>query len=879
MDADTTRRVRSLFDAALELPEAARPHYLDTACGSDVELRRRVEVLLAAASNADSFLETPAFASDPTLLNLPDPKSLLGTTIGRYRLIEVIAEGGMGVVYKAEQESPARLVALKVLRWALEDQEAVDRFHYEVECLGKLRHPGIAQIIEAGVHSSGPEDDAARLPYFAMEYVPDAKPLTTYINESNLTLRERIELLIEVCEAVHHGHVNGVIHCDLKPANILVDGAGRVRVIDFGISRTLEHESKGGGEATGAGTAQYMSPEQCMPGAVVDTRSDVYSLGVVLYEVLCEAMPHDLSGKRISEVAQVITQEPAVEPKFRAPGLPLDLQAVLLRALAKAPAERYASASELESDLKRYLAHEPVAARLAGPIHQLRLMARRHRAGVVAVVLIGVLLATSAVGAGYLTSRLYEQKDAAAAKTRLAKAFGDFVRDLIDSADPRSGDRATLTVGDTLKKSYDEVEDRFATDPTVAAQLHSVIGAVLHSVSDFSGASAHLNRAWELHVQQHTEETSEGAWTLAYLAMLNQTIGPAEEAFNQIDQAISTSRQVGDEAANVLQTVWSAMILRRMGKPDEALARLDNVQKRGPVREDSRVACQYWSARATCLHDLNRDEEAIEAANMAIELAQQRYGQNSTYVAGNYYNLANMYSGISQFETALASLRRGEEIFRQIEGDDSPQLLFVGITEAMLLSKLDRMDEAQVIGLHSYEEIKAKYGPDDRRALQMLHNLAQLYRSAGRLDEAASAYEAARAGFARTLGPDSPEVITAEVQQSSVFALQGKHAEAAATYLDLISRATRAKGPNCEVALGSQVRRLYALLELNQRDQALLEGEAAWANWPDTIGWKSQWTVELAKAMEKIYESVGRPEDAARVRATRESATSSDGGK
>ena len=239
-------------------------------------------------------------------------EALVGETVGGYRIKRVIAAGGMGVVYEAQQEQPRRVVALKVMRAGLASRSALRRFEYEAQLLARLRHPGVAQVYEAGTH----DDGRARVPWFAMEYIPGALDLVSYAVKNKLSTEQRLELMAKVCEAVQHGHQKGIIHRDLKPANILVDTSGQPKVIDFGVARATDSDLALTAMQTDVGqligTLQYMSPEQCEADPHdLDMRSDVYALGVVLYELLTGALPYRVSQKTVMESARTICEEPA----------------------------------------------------------------------------------------------------------------------------------------------------------------------------------------------------------------------------------------------------------------------------------------------------------------------------------------------------------------------------------------------------------------------------------------------------------------------------------------------------------------------------------------------------------------------------------------
>ncbi len=272
---DRWTRIENLFHAALEQPSECRARYLDENC-PEGDLRGEVDRLLAAHDSAACFIEPPAegFLSSDLSNELDIPVE--GKRIGGFALKRVIASGGMGTVYEAEQENPRRSVAIKVMRSGFASRSVLRRFEHEAAVLAHLRHPCIAQVLEAGTHI----DDGERRPYFAMEYIPDARSITEYAAHHNLSVPERLKLFVAICDAVHHGHQRGVIHRDLKPANILVDGAGRPKVIDFGVARVLDDDIAVTTMQTGIGqligTLTYMSPEQCTGDPHdIDTRSDV----------------------------------------------------------------------------------------------------------------------------------------------------------------------------------------------------------------------------------------------------------------------------------------------------------------------------------------------------------------------------------------------------------------------------------------------------------------------------------------------------------------------------------------------------------------------------------------------------------------------------
>jgi predicted Ser/Thr protein kinase len=396
MPEPSPEAVEALFQQATELDPAQRGAFLDEQCAGDLDLRSAVEQLLRFDIEAESepeFLRSPG-AYVRAALPLPAEPGP-PAYIGRYRVVRRHGEGGMGTVYEAEQDNPRRLVALKVIRAGRVSADFLNRFKHEAQILGRLQHPGIAQVYEAGRGEDGQ-------PFFAMEFI-HGTPLDEYARDRDLDAPARLELLAKVCEAVQHAHDKGVIHRDLKPANILVDPCGQPKVLDFGVARVTDADvlSTSSQTQTGQllGTLRYMSPEQlaARPSGL-DRRSDVYALGVILFELLAHRLPYHLDHLPGHEAARVIQhQEPSrlgsIDKLYRG-----DLEIIVAKALEKEKTRRYASAGDLASDIGRYLRGEAILARPASALYKLRKFARRNSAlvagisGIFAALLVGTVV-------------------------------------------------------------------------------------------------------------------------------------------------------------------------------------------------------------------------------------------------------------------------------------------------------------------------------------------------------------------------------------------------------------------------------------------------------------------------------------------------------
>jgi serine/threonine protein kinase len=388
-----------IFRAVIGLPPSERSGFLDAACAGDGVIRRRVEHFLALDADNDTFSIPTGLTDSLTRTGLsssrtsPFSESLVGQQIGRYRLMRLIASGGMGTVYEAEQEQPQRVVALKLMKGGIESNSAARRFEYESEILARLRHPGIAQVYEAGTAQLLTVGMPIELPYYAMELITGGLPITRYADENRLDARRRLALFADVCDSIQHGHRRGILHRDLKPSNILVDESGQAKVIDFGVARAIESDERMTTCHTSPGqligTVAYMSPEQCTGFSDdLDARSDVYSLSVVLYQLLIGKLPYDVAHLPVIEAVRVICEQAPVFPRVTRCKLDRDLACIVLRSLEKNRERRYQSAAELGAEIRRYLRGAPIEARRDSIRYLLSKAIQRHQR----VLGIGVVL-------------------------------------------------------------------------------------------------------------------------------------------------------------------------------------------------------------------------------------------------------------------------------------------------------------------------------------------------------------------------------------------------------------------------------------------------------------------------------------------------------
>jgi tetratricopeptide (TPR) repeat protein/serine/threonine-protein kinase RIO1 len=493
MSSERFQRAAELFEQARELAASERADLLDEACADDQALRAEVESLLKRHDQmaGDDRFEAihqeirdraEAVTADRTPTAMPQ-------AIGRYEIKTVIASGGMGTVYRAVQDHPHRVVALKVLRRGVVSPQAIRRFRHEADILGRLKHPNIAQVHDAGTFDEG---EGAQ-PYFAMELIEGA-PLTRYAESKKLGTRDRLQLFEKVCEAVQYAHHRGVIHRDLKPDNIFVDEHGEPKILDFGVARATDADIQVTTLRTDIGqligTIPYMSPEQVSGNPDdLDTRSDVYSLGVVLLELLTGHVPHELADKTIPEAVRIIGAEDPQRLSTIDRTLRGDLDTIVAKALEHDKTRRFQSAGELGADIGHHLADEPIAARPASTFYQLRKFARRNKTLVSGVTAVIVVLMAGIVGIGIALAQTR-------AEARKAALISEFLEDMLVSVDPFQG-RRDLKVIELLDQSVGRIDEQFAAYPEVAVRLHLKVGSTYRMLGSFKKAETELQSAYE----------------------------------------------------------------------------------------------------------------------------------------------------------------------------------------------------------------------------------------------------------------------------------------------------------------------------------------------------------------------------------------------
>ena len=838
MSPERWLRIEQVFHDAREQAPGAQAAFVAEACQGDEELQREVETLLAqedVTGPIDRPVAPEQMFSSPGMDPLADGLQgtpTVGRVIGRYRILRLAGEGGMGTVYEAEQDHPRRVVALKVIKPGLTAEELIRRFELESQALGRLQHPGIAQIYEGGTTDAG----FGPQPYFAMEFIR-GEDLKNYAGRHSLDTRARLELAIKICQAVEHAHQHGIIHRDLKPGNILVDETGQPKIVDFGVARVTDSDAKVTRQTDVGqlvGTLAYMSPEQVAADPLgIDTRSDVYALGVVLYELLSGRLPYTVSRQLHEAVRAIREEDPAalsaINRNYRG-----DIETIVMRALEKDKNRRYPSAAALAADIQHYLKDEPITARPASAIYQLSKFTRRHRALVAGMMAVFVALiagvvasATQAMRARNAERGAVGERDRAAAAERRATTE----RDRALSAEALAQQQRNNAIGerqraDTEAATAKAVADFLQNDLLAQAGATAQARAGIAGDPDLKVRTA-LDRAAAKIGGQFDKQPLVEASILQTMGRAYQDLGVFPEARKLLERSIALRRQAGrgDDQETLSTMSRLADVCRFEGKYDQAV---DLFKK--TIEAQTRLLGAWHPDTLETTNNLavaylvqSKHAEAERLFRRVLDIQRQTLGQDAPSSLKTANNLGFLYETTARFDEAEKLYLTTYEAFRRIYGDEHPDTMDVLNNLGSLYVNQGKFSQAEATFTKLLEIRRRVQGGEHPRTVEALNNLGQTYRMEGQMAKAEELQLQVVELMKRTLGEEHPDTLTSINNLALTYGDEGKYAESEPLLQKTLAVRKRTLGAEHRDTLRSMagLARLYDYQGRYKEEQAL----------------------------------------------------------
>jgi eukaryotic-like serine/threonine-protein kinase len=841
------REIDALFDSVLDLSPSAREMFLDRACHGDPALREAVQRLIEARHASADFLELPGLAVAEPVIQATDlaESAAAPASVGPFRIGREIGHGGMGAVFLGTREDGQfdQRVALKLIR-QLGAPALVARFLDERRILALLEHPHIARLVDGGVTGDG-------VPWFAMEYV-DGEPIDRYCDSRSLSVEERLDLFATVCEAVQYAHKHLVIHRDLKPSNILVGVDGQLKLLDFGVAKLIDHGQQSPDAQAAKAAALPMTPEYAAPEQVrgdhVTAAADVYALGVLLYALLTGQRPYEVRGRSPTEIERVICElEPRrpsdtfadahdtrsaasqVERASRRGStsgqlrrtLAGDLDAIVLKALNKEPEARYASASELVQDIRRYLSGHPVLARPQTAAYRARRFVRRHRIETVAAFGISLSMVMGSMLALVQARHARAERDRAELASRETQAVNAFLLQLFEASDPSEARGDTLTARELVQRAASRV-DRFRGDTVEHARLLEVTGRLYQSLGQYEPARELTEQA--LALRRRTAQANDDDLDVAAdLVQLSNTFVRLSR-FNAADSTarnalIVQERRLGPNhpsLATTLHQLASVAVYRGNLTAAEAYHRRALAVRVGALGEEDSLSAFSHFLLGTTLRREGKFADAEREFRHGIATSERALGREHPQVASGELLLADLLDEDEGRDAEAGPLYyRALEIRRRAYGDGHPIVAYAVADLAGFLSRQGDGSAAIPLARQYLSMLQRAFGANHPVVISATGQVAGILERAHADPEAENLLRRAMEMSRRILGPDHATVAGNEIDLARLLMRRGEYAEAREMVRDAIRIGEKDFGPEHPVT--ARMRAVNGLLLMRER--------------------------------------------------------------
>jgi len=891
MDAAHWHRLKGILAQLLDLPLSQREDALKQLCGDDATLQREARAYLAAESKAAMFSK-PAVS-----LDRPDSAFAEGDAVGPYQIVSKLAQGGMGEVYLAERSDGAYRgqVAIKTLRRGISDADIVRRFEAERQILAALNHPHIASLLDGGAAKDG-------LPFLAMEYV-EGEDILTYCDSRRLTIAERLGLFGKVCSAVQYAHQSLVVHRDLKPGNILVTPEGEPKLLDFGIAKILAPDSVGSTATTQAGmrpmTPEYASPEQIL-GLPITTATDIYALGLLLFELLTGLRAHIFDKAQLSDFRRVVCEETPPKPSVaatdsmaerpdteRAPNaveraahrgtepqrlrrlLAGDLDNIVHTALRKEPSRRYASAEQMARDVARHLAGFPVSARGDSWRYQAGKFIGRHRLGVVAACLavLAVIFFTAALQVK--NDRIAAERDEALRQKSRSEEVTRFMIDVFDNADPyQPGEE--MTARELLARATERMQRGWDRHPALKADLMIALGQVNAKLGRFEEAEAFLREG--LAIRAKSGDKLALAECLRHWGALLLAMGEYEPADKALSRASALAEErLGPRHAGLEPILASLSELRylqgRYAEGERLVRRALSIQEADPETEPLAYGDNLGNL-AIFLDTQGRFDEAETLYRKVLALQETALGPNHLILGNTVFNFAASLSDQARYPEAADLYLRAIDIYSQHLGPDHP---FVGSAYSdlgVVHEKTGALDEAKRCFHAALTICDSSLGADHSECASILNNLGLVCLARSEQAQAVRLFEKAIAAFSASAGAEHPDVANMRTNLGRALCAMGRFEEAERQHLAALAIREKAFDESHPMAAVSRHCLGDLYLRQNRYDDAEALLKRALAIREAALGRDHATTAETAALLQRLLRETGR-EDEARAMARR----------